>query len=432
MSPSTELIGASRVEKARLLQALLREKSQLAKTRPLASETAFLCDTSLDPAIQPCGPAQPMTAESAILLTGATGFLGAHLLHDLCRLTSATIYCLVRAGSDAQALARLEQNLACYTDLRLPTERIVAVPGDLAQPQLGLSAAAFDQLASRSDVICHNGAILNHLARYERLRAANVGSTVDLLRLAGTHKPKWMYYISSMIAATERDKEGLLLEQLPTAGTSELSGGYAQSKWASEKLLAEARRRGFGVTVYRPGIIGGRRDTGAWAVAHDHLLLLIKSCLQLRCAAASSLIVDLTPVDFVSEAIARLSLAGPIHPVIHLSNPHPLPWTTLVGWLNSFGYPVRLVPFEVWQEALARSGESNALFPLLAIYLGESLLEKRALLIAKLVKVNRALTAPMLASVNLKYPAIERELFRRYVRHCVDCGFFPPDLRSHR
>ena len=416
------------------MQALLRQKAQVARTRVVtAADLDFRRDTRLDPAIQPCGRAQPLSGAQAILLTGATGFLGAHLLHDLCRLTHATIYCLVRADEPIQAKRRLEQNLALYSDATIPAGRVVIVTGDLAKPKLGLPAARFEQLARDIDAICHNGAELNHLARYDRLRAANVMSTVELLRLAGSRKPKWMYYVSSMIAATDRNREGELLEQLPSADTSEVAGGYAQSKWVSERLLGEAHRRGFGVTVYRPGIISGRRDTGAWAVAHDHLLMLIKSCVQMGYASASSLLVDLTPVDFVSEAIIRLSLANPDHTVLHLSNPNSLPWTTLVAWMNEFGYPLRLVPFEVWQKNyLAHSGESNALFPLLSMYLDESIIQERELLIAKLAKVSRQFTAPMLASLNLHYPAIEKNLWQRYVQYCTTCGFFPSARQESR
>jgi thioester reductase-like protein len=242
-----------------------------------------------------------------------------------------------------------------------------------------------------------------------------------------------MYYVSSMIAASDRDSEGSLVEQLPVGDAAEITGGYAQTKWVSERLLGEARQRGFGVTVYRPGIIAGRRDTGAWAVAHDHLLLLLKSCQQMGYGPESSVTVDLTPVDFVSEAIVRLSFASPHHPVVHLSNPYPLIWTTLVKWMNECGFPIRLVPFEVWQKThLAGIDERNALFPLLPVYLEGSVIEQRQMLIAKLSNVRRELTTPMLAGLSLDYPAIDQELWQKYVRYCRDCGFFPAPQQESR
>jgi thioester reductase-like protein len=420
-----------RDDKVQRLRAVLKEKAQsLQVTKAAPSDAGFLRDASLDRSIEPCGPAHPVSSTSAILLTGATGFLGAHLLHDLCRLTKATVYCLVRAHTHFEARRRLEQNLAQYTDFTLSPERVIPVLGDLAKPRLGLSAKCFEELAVEIDAIFHNGANLNHLASYERLRAANVVSTVDLLRLAGSRKPKWMYYVSSMIAASDRDHEGYLLEQLPARDPFEISGGYAQSKWICEHLFGQARLRGFGVTVFRPGIIGGRRDSGAWAVAHDHLLLLLKSCQQLGCASASSLTVDLSPVDYVSEAMVRLSMADYRQPVVHLSNPNPLTWTTIVEWMNQLGYPMEVVPFEVWQKRLAQIDDNNALFPLLPVYLAQPVVAERQQLISKLSKVSRAVTTPMLKSLGLDYPVIDRNLWQKYIHFCCNCGFFPTPIRE--
>jgi thioester reductase-like protein len=422
---------ASRAEKLRLLRTILHQKARQTKAAQSAPEVdAFLRDASLDPGLEPLGAARHLAHDSRILLTGATGFLGAHLLDDLSRLTSATIYCLVRADDPGEARRRLEENLLSLTGSPLPAGRVVPVRGDLAKPCLGLTPSAFECLASEIDCIVHNGAMLNHLAPYERLRAANVISTIDLLRLAGSKRPKWMYYVSSMIAAADCDAEGSLLEQLPVGDASQINGGYAQTKWVSERLLRDAAARGFGVTVYRPGIIGGRRDTGAWSVAHDHLLLLLKGCQQMACAPDSPNKVDLTPVDFVSEAIVRLALTGPSHPVVHLCNPQPLTWPTLVEWMNELGYPLRLVPFDVWQSQLASIDETNALFPLLSMYLEESVIGQRQMLIAKLSNVTREFTAPMLAGVNLAYPTIDKELWQKYVRYCRDCGFFPAPPRE--
>lgn len=428
MGTGVESLGVPRSAGAEILRALLLQKVRAVKTAHFApAATPFTRDASLHSSIQPCGAAQHLTGTSSVLLTGATGFLGAHLLYDLCRLTDATVYCLVRAGDAQKARQRLEENIARYVGRKLPSERIVPIPGDLAQPRLGISSLSFDQLAGGVDAILHNGALLNHLASYDRLRAANVLSTVELLRLAGSQRPKWMYYVSSMIAANDRDRDGNLLEQLPAASPSGITGGYPQSKWVSEKLLADAHDRGFGVTVFRPGVICGRSDTGAWAVAHDHLLLLLKGCLQMGYAPASPLRVDLNPVDFVSEAIVRLSMAHPERPVLQIANPNPVPWTAIVEWMNEFGYTLRAVPVDVWlKRHLPRIGEDNALFPLLPIYLEESGVGKRELEVAKMAHASRECSAPMLAAANLAWPAVDKELFRKYVRYCIGCGFLPP------
>ena len=88
---------------------------------------------------------------------------------------------------------------------------------------------------------------MHHLAPYAPLKASNVDGTVAMLELATTTKPKWVHYVSTLVAAVDRDSDGWLLEGFPQSDPSELAGGYAQSKWVSEKLLTEAARRGIGV-----------------------------------------------------------------------------------------------------------------------------------------------------------------------------------------
>lgn len=99
----------------------------------------------------------------------------------------------------------------------------------------------------------------------------------------------------------------------------------------------------------------------------------------------------------------------------------------MVEWMNEFGYPLRVIPVDAWlKRQLPSIGEENALFPLLPIYLEESGIGKRELEVAKMANASREFTAAMLAAANLSWPAVDKELFRKYVHYCINCGFFPP------
>ncbi len=132
-----------------------------------------------------CSVTQPQT----ILLTGATGYLGAFLLHELLHQTKATIYCLVRSNTIASGKARLQSTLEFYSlwDEAL-SDRIIPLLGDLSQPLLGLSVEHFRELATKIDCIYHNGAQVNFTYPYPALKAANVLGTQEILRLAAQQK----------------------------------------------------------------------------------------------------------------------------------------------------------------------------------------------------------------------------------------------------
>src|SRR5262249_52950884 len=109
----------------------------------------------LDEEIRPGAPYHDeWKPPSHIFLTGATGFLGAFLLHDLLQQGQAEIHCLVRAQDAAEGMRRIQQKLTEY-GIWDPAQahRVVPVPGDLTKPLLGLATQRFESLASKIDLI---------------------------------------------------------------------------------------------------------------------------------------------------------------------------------------------------------------------------------------------------------------------------------------
>jgi thioester reductase-like protein len=181
---------------------------------------------------------------------------------------SGRVLCLVRADSPKHALSRLEASLKAHAVWRDEwLERLVAVPGDLARPKLGLDDTSFLELARSVDTILHNGAFLHWLHPYKTLAPANVLGTQEVamriykansctirkltiastqvLRLAcssGRAEPTPVHVMSttSVYEATE-------VHKLPRVGELELEhwrgigGGYPQSKWVSDKMAQIAR-----------------------------------------------------------------------------------------------------------------------------------------------------------------------------------------------
>ena len=126
-------------------------------------------------------------AKPRVLLTGATGYLGAFLIRELVHGTGAQVHCLVRARDEEHARERIR---AMMTEMRIWDDaysaRITPVIGDLAQPRLGLSDQAYAALSETIDVIYHSGALVNFIYPYEHLKGANVEGTAEILRLAAT------------------------------------------------------------------------------------------------------------------------------------------------------------------------------------------------------------------------------------------------------
>ncbi|WP_338674984.1 thioester reductase domain-containing protein [Streptomyces sp. SCSIO 30461] len=357
-----------------------------------------------------------------VLLTGATGFLGAYLLRDLLRTTRATVHCLVRGTDEADARARLRKNLEWYAFWDgIDTDRLSVVVGDLAQPLLGLAPDRFDTLARGVDAVYHAAAAVNGLYPYAALKDANVTGTAEILRLAARHRTVPVHHVSSTGVFAAEAVPGVALKVTDPPGPAEaLSSGYRQTKLVAEQIIGIARERGLPVSVYRVDEISGDTEHG-FCQTHDFVWLSMKGIVQAGAVPADPAgIFHLVPVDHVSAAILRLSrderAASRDH---HLANGTHLPFSEMTDSLRSLGYRLDELRWDAWVERI-RAGRDNAMVPMIdafesTIYSGRN----------HYLSVDTSRTRELLAGTGIECPPMTRELFEKYVGFFVRVGYFP-------
>lgn len=319
-------------------------------------------EARLDPSIDPQRAVPPAASPSCVLLTGATGFVGAFLLQSLLERSTATIGCLVRASSVPEALQRIRDNARKHSLPEPPERRLLPVPGDLERPHLGLAPHSFDELAERIDRIYHCGAVVNWIYPYRRLQGANVQGTQEVLRLATLRRLKPLHFVSTVgVFSSPEYAAEVVSETEPLESSGALYVGYAQTKWVAEKLVRLAAARGLPAGIYRPNVAGHSR-TGAFN-AGDHINLMLKGCIQLGLAPDLDLHIAGAPVEFVADAMVELA-ARSGQSTYHLVNRSGISWNELVAWHRAKGYRLTTVAYRDWRIALLeaiRSGQENAL-----------------------------------------------------------------------
>ncbi|TFK20663.1 aminoadipate-semialdehyde dehydrogenase [Coprinopsis marcescibilis] len=386
--------------------------------------------------------AETKEGQVTVFLTGATGFLGAFVLHQLLELKLAgesgaykvkQVVCLVRGASVEKGLERLKQGLddkglwKASGEQWIRDGRLKVVLGDLAGGErLGVSEDEWKELEESVDVVLHNGALVHWVYPYEKLRAPNVLSTLELLKLAKTPShPKQFVFVSST-SAIDTEQYVQLAERLSlSAGQSgdvpfhgipeiddlegarhDLKTGYGQSKWVSEKLLFEAGRRGLKGVVIRPGYVVGDSKT-AVTNTDDFLWRMVKGCVQLGLVPDINNTVNMVPVDHValctalaaayplaSPVGAEVDAAAPSAPSVNLPVLHvtakPLPtFNFLLSSLSQYGFRTEKSDYITWRRRLehhvmeGRTSQAagtldkeeeediNALFPLLHFVLDD-------------------------------------------------------------
>ncbi|KAN0112598.1 large subunit of L-aminoadipate-semialdehyde dehydrogenase [Hyaloscypha variabilis] len=315
-----------------------------------------------------------------VLLTGATGFLGAYLLRDLLTRRSPQIKVIahVRAVDAAAALKRVKQTCQAYGVWDPSwTSRITCVTGNLGDPKLGLSEATWTSLAQEVNIIIHNGALVHWVYPYSNLKPANVQGTLDILSLCATGIPKQLSFVSStsvldtehFVKQSEAGHEVSEDDDLSGSATG-LGTGYGQSKWVAEYLVRAAGSRGLRGTIVRPGYVTGDKTSGV-TNTDDFLIRMAKGCIQLSCRPRIGNTVNMVPVNHVARVVVAAALSPPKKELsVAQVTSHPrLTFSQYLATLEAYGYQVPEVEYKVWKGKLEEyagieGNEQHALMPL--------------------------------------------------------------------
>ncbi|MEV6208863.1 amino acid adenylation domain-containing protein [Kitasatospora sp. NPDC051914] len=303
---------------------------------------------------------------SDILLTGATGFCGTHLLRALLETTDARVHCLVRAPDPDHGLERLRAAHQRYLLRDLHSDRVVPVVGDLSEPLLGLGRRRFEELAGTVDLIHHLGGQVNFLYPYHQLRAANVAGTREVIRLAGHSRAIPVHYLSSMAVLAGYGPAGVrqITEESPLAHADRLSVGYVESKWVAEALLHHAAGAGLPVTVHRVNDVTGDLRHGVINPGTE-LSAIIRYLWDSGTSPDVDLPLDFVPADVFTRALALISTTEPAEGrVLHLTNPAPAALGDLTERIRARGRPVEHLPYREWVHRLIAFATANPAHPI--------------------------------------------------------------------
>lgn len=258
------------------------------------------------PHIQDSPPVMP---PNVIVMTGASGLLGHHLLNYLLERTSAKkIVCL--------AVRRLASRLQ-KKELPL-NSRVHYYEGELAQPLLGLSDQEATEVFNQADVVIHNGADTSHLKYFADLRASNVGSTQTLARLCLPRRVPIHYISSAGLAVLFK---GAVFPEVRITGrehsypTTDGVFGYMSSKWTNERFLEQVHDLyGLPICIHRPSTILregndaiGTRAQLDWVNALLHWVRAIEAAPSIKNNRGA---LDLVRVSSACESILSHLLDG--------------------------------------------------------------------------------------------------------------------------
>jgi amino acid adenylation domain-containing protein/thioester reductase-like protein len=320
--------------------------------------------------------------EGRVFLTGATGFVGGRVLHDLMiRPTVKQIACLVRGQEGVSAAMRVQRCLEKYDlwpDSVEAREKLVFVEGDLSDRTLGVGKEKFERFANWASVIFHLGAKINFCESYREHRSSNVLGTCNMLRLAAAGRRKGFHYMSTIdvwgttgytLGTEAVEEDGPLL---PHVQGVRFDLGYSKSQWTAESMVRRMRDRGLPITIYRPGFVIGDPDTGC-SNPSDFMSRLLVGCIQMGTWPSLVQRLEYVTLDYVVNAMLHIAAdnanLGRSYCLVSPDQVHSVTVEDTCRVLNDAGYPVRLVDYDDWVAQVAKEQEPDGpLAPLMPMF----------------------------------------------------------------
>jgi amino acid adenylation domain-containing protein len=317
----------------------------------------------------------PKSGTAKVLLTGATGFLGTHILGRLVSdIRVGEVHCVaVRHGRHVSVVSH----------------KIIEHAGDLADPLLGLSQNAFTSLASSVNLIIHNGAQVSFLQPYRAsLRGLNVVTTRTLCTLALRRGVPFHYVSSAAVAGvlfgSGMTKEPPILgpvsvaDSLPDEQQEFELDGYALSKWVSEALLQKVSTEcGLPVIVHRAASLVGdgapKLDVVAVLIGFSRALGVVPALQQgLRSESVEKNgglgvlgAFDFVPVEHMGEQLVNAALESLFLPTsspttikfVHHCSDDKIPPQDLQAYMETTDKrPYRKMAAGDWLDAAREAG----------------------------------------------------------------------------
>ena len=306
-----------------------------------------------------------------VLLTGATGYLGCHILRELLYNIESKIYVIVRNSKEIKSEDRFKEKLKYYFSDELYNNyksRIVVVTGDITKEELGMNHEEYINLSEIIDCIIHSAANVNHFGKYSEFENVNVNATRNLLNFAKYGLYKDFNYISTLALGEGKLRDGEVnifseYDKSFELDDTRIEGYYSKTKLLAEKLVFNARKEGLITNIYRIGNITFDSISGEFQqnINNNAFYLLLQSFVKLGLVPDMEIRFDFSFVDYVSRAIALLFNLGNLqNEIYHIRNPHLLSISDMLTNEN-LNIDVKKIPIDEFLDYLCENNNNKEL-----------------------------------------------------------------------
>ncbi|MCE3268251.1 MAG: amino acid adenylation protein, partial [Burkholderiales bacterium] len=293
-----------------------------------------------------------------VLLTGATGHLGCHILYQLLNETKYRIYLLIRAGSNSEAFNRVNKKFKYYFDIGLEQyrSRIIVFAANIEKPDLDIQNKHYKELIISIDSIIHAAALVKHYGNYSTFYRINVQATINLLELAKQTKLKDFHYISTLSVLTNcyiPNYHYCIWTENDEQTNLKPGNVYNKTKYEGELATIKYRKSGVNSNIYRVGnlAINSKNYRNQENIEENAFFIRVKTILDMGIIPEEIAKVEISPVDYTALAIIRLfDKIQLINKTYHVANPRIYNLSNLFSQCNNLN--IKTVAFDEFIDAM--------------------------------------------------------------------------------
>ncbi|MGI6168579.1 MAG: amino acid adenylation domain-containing protein [Christensenellales bacterium] len=371
-------------------------------------------------------------AMQTVLLTGATGYLGAHLLAQLAN-SARRIGCLLRGETQRAATARLRSNLAFYFGEQKAAallKYVFVVNGSIHEDNLGLISSQYDNLCMQVDTVIHSAAITDHAGNADAFHRVNVLGTQRIIEMAQDAKAALLHISTVSVSGTHYEdaphRRGEFTEQMYDVGQNCAENEYAKSKFLAEGAVLEAMDRGLNARIFRVGVLTGRESDGRFQINPEKNAFFnrIQALCAIGCVPRGMLDkpLEMTPVDCCARYILALAAIGqPDCAVYHMFNTNLVTLGKLAGLLEETGRRLEIVSDSAFFQHIAGLSKKGELEHVAGLIEDLNSMGQEGK-----IRITAERTRQELDKLGHSWPSIDAEYMRRY----LDGVWQPENLRK--
>lgn len=367
-----------------------------------------------------------------ILLAGATGFLGIHILSDYLDNDTGTAYCLVRGKDKMDSTNRLKELLNFYFgDKYAAMDSIEVICADLQKNNFGLADAEYAELLGTVDTVINCAASVKHYGTYKYFYEVNVETTKQLIEFCKQADSKLIHISTLSVSGNGFDNDlietEIFFSERDLYIGQPLDNVYARSKFEAEKEVIDAMFDGLQANIMRMGNLTNRLSDGQFQKNHESNAFLkrIKALTELKAFTSSfaNMKIDFTPIDEAAKSIMLLVRNfNNNQNVFHIKNKNSISLYNLFEFLRELHYEVDMLTDEEFDKRLYDLDERDSEYIFEAFI--NDIDENDRLNYDSNIRIENDFTVQYLKMLGFEWKDIDIDYLRKYIEYFKKIGYF--------